>query len=312
MNDLVQRAQQRIAQGSQSFACAARLLPRDKRASMYLLYSWCRHCDDEIDNEVLGFRHAAAPHAPSPAERYRILREKTLAALDGKATEDEFLGLQTVVSRHGLPARYPLELLDGMAMDVNGSKFENIEDTLRYCYHVAGVVGVMSAIILGARDRPTLERASDLGIGFQLTNIARDVVSDAQRGRIYLPLEWLAKEGIRPEQLTATETRGSTIRVVERLLALSDDYYRSASAGIARLPVRSAWAIAASRRVYRGIGKNVRSAGAASLDSRISTSRAQKLTAGVLSAVDAVALKGFVSPSKRPRVGLWTPEALGA
>jgi phytoene synthase len=309
MDEMVERAADRLGRGSKSFAAAARLLPRDKRASIVLLYSWCRHCDDVIDDEHLGFEASTKTSVPL-AERLEHLRLGTLAALQGTAQAPEFRALQRVVTEHGMPERYPLEMIGGMAMDAAGTKFHTIEDTLRYCYHVAGVVGVMSAIILGVRDRPTLERASDLGIAFQLTNIARDVVADARRGRVYLPRMWLEDADIGVDRLDRGESRKALFQVVERLLVVSDCYYRSASAGIAQLPLRSAWAIASARRVYRGIGGQVRTLGPASWNGRISTRRREKLAATVLAAADALVLTALPAPTSASRDGLWTPEAL--
>lgn len=308
MDDMVERAARRLARGSKSFAAAARLLPVDKRDSICLLYSWCRHCDDVIDGEELGFE---ADRQDGPLElRLDGLREGTLAALDGTAAHPEFLALQRVIREHRVPGRYPLELIHGMAMDATGAQFRTIDDTLSYCYHVAGVVGVMSAIILGVRDRPTLERASDLGIGFQLTNIARDVVADAERGRVYLPGLWLEEVGIDRDSICRPERRRDLYRVVARLLAVSEAYYRSSSAGIARLPLRSAWAVAAARRIYRGIGIKVAAHGAESWNTRLATSRWEKVAAGAIAVAESLTLTSSWTPLTASREGLWTPEAL--
>ena len=122
---------------------------------------------------------------------------------------------------------------------------------------VAGVVGAMMASVMGVRDRPTMERAIDLGIAFQLTNISRDVMEDAADGRVYLPADWLEEEGapLNPAEFPGAEP--ALYRVVKRLLDEADRYYESAGVGIARLPFRCAWAIAAARRVYRAIGETV-------------------------------------------------------
>lgn len=310
MDEMVERANDRLARGSRSFASAAALLPPRERASMVLLYSWCRHCDDVIDDEVLGYAVEKNDGVPIGV-RVDRLRLETIAALRGEARHPEFRALQRVALEHKLPDRYPLELIRGMAMDAAGTHYRTIEDTLSYCYHVAGVVGVMSAIILGVRDRPTLERASDLGIGFQLTNIARDVIADARRGRVYLPSAWLEDEGIRREDLSSQGKRRALFRVVERLLLVSDDYYRSASAGIAHLPLRSAWAVAAARRIYFGIGTRVRQRGAASWDTRIATDRWQKVLAGSLALAESAVLTSSLK-SATSREGLWTPDTLFA
>ncbi len=311
MDELVAVAARRIALGSKSFATAARLLPQGKRASFYLLYSWCRHCDDVIDNEKLGFGRNDV-EALSPGERLEQIRRQTEAACRGEGEGHAFLALSRVLSEHRLPVRYPLELIDGMEMDARGTRYHSLNDTLSYCYHVAGVVGVMSAIVLGVRDRPTLERASDLGIAFQLTNTARDVIADAERGRIYLPSDWLAEHGLDADDLLQPARRVDLYRVVARLLAVSDDYYKSSTVGIAALPVRSAWAIAAARRIYRGIGYRIRERGSASWDERIVTSPRAKLAAGGLAGIDALVLTWRSSPEAGSREGLWTPRALVA
>jgi phytoene synthase len=319
MDELLERAARRISEGSKSFAAAAKLLPPAQRASVRLLYTWCRHCDDVIDGEVLGFPAIVpgpSPYMPSrktwtrpPLDELAALIEGTEAALAGAACEPEFVALQRVVALHRIPPRYPRELLTGMAMDARGASFNSIDDTLTYCYHVAGVVGVMTAIIMGARDAPTLERASDLGIAFQLTNIARDVVVDAERGRVYLPTAWLEAEGLDRSSLCDRSRRDALFRVVQRLIALSDRYYASALTGIAALPFRSAVAVATARRVYRGIGERILATGPASWSERIVTSRREKTGAAVR------ALGDTLTPYKlrcheASREGLWTPQAL--
>ncbi|MBS0240573.1 MAG: phytoene/squalene synthase family protein [Proteobacteria bacterium] len=308
MDQLVEQAKSRLARGSKSFAAAAALLPSRQRESIVLLYSWCRHCDDVIDEEELGFE-TSRPGIPI-AERLERLREGTLAALQGRASQPEFLALERVAHQHRIPERYPMELIHGMSMDATGHRYRAIDETLSYCYHVAGVVGVMSAIILGVRDRPTLERASDLGIAFQLTNIARDVVADARRGRVYLPETWLDEAGIARGELLEPAYRPALFAVARRLLDVSDEYYRSASVGIAELPARSAWAVAAARRIYARIGTKMRERGPASWDQRLWTSPANKLAAASLAIVDALSPRSTPLKATVPRDGLWTPDPL--
>ena len=190
MDAIVEHSRKLIEKGSKSFAGAARLFDDDTRASAYMLYAWCRHCDDEIDDQDLGFKRADGSPVPQ-AERLAQLTEKTRAAIAGCADEPVFQALARVVAKHNIPARHPMELIEGFRMDVDGRHYRTADETLSYCYHVAGVVGVMMAMIMGVRDTPTLNRAADLGIAFQLTNIARDVVPDALEGRVYLPSDWL-------------------------------------------------------------------------------------------------------------------------
>jgi phytoene synthase len=279
--DLVVLSERIIQRGSKSFSAAARLFDRETRASAYLLYAWCRHCDDVIDGQELGFQPAVAA-AHDPRQQLAELRRLTTDALGGKPMDNPvFAAFQRVTQEHAIPHRHPHALLDGFAMDAEGKAYETVDDTLTYCYHVAGVVGVMMAIIMGARDEDTLDRASDLGIAFQLTNIARDVVEDAKVGRIYLPRQWLEAAGVPPAELGAQRHRPALFEVTARLLALADDYYVSSGVGIDRLPLRSRWAVATARRVYREIGQEVRRRGAAAWDTRVSTTKGQKLMAVV-------------------------------
>ena len=310
MDEIVSESKRRIELGSKSFSGAARLFSRDTRHDAYMLYAWCRYCDDRIDGQEFGFRRPGA--AEECAQTcLNELREKTRRALKGEADEPVFHALARVVHKHDIPERHPFELIDGFAMDVGERFYRTETDTLEYCYHVAGVVGVMMAMIMGVRDRATLIRACDLGLGFQLTNIARDVVEDAQAGRIYLPDDWLRDAGLQREQITDLAHRAKVYEVIERLLRLADRYYASAQEGIARLPLRSAWTIAAAARVYRGIGQEIQSRGAQAWDGRVITSRGRKLASLTLGGLDAIRALALAPVSRsRPREGLWTKPEL--
>ena len=191
-------------------------------------------------------------------------------------------------------------------MDVQGRRYETLEDTLLYAYHVAGVVGVMMAQVMGVRDLATLERACDLGLAFQLTNIARDVVEDARNGRLYLPAAWLREAGMAadPRAVADPACRDRVAIVVLRLLDVAEVYYRSARFGLARLPLRSAWAIAAARGVYREIGRIVRRRGARAWDARAAAPAPRKLALLLRGALVALASRWPARPPSR--AGLWT------
>src|SRR5690606_12975571 len=234
-----------------SFAAAARLFDASTRDSVALLYAWCRHCDDVIDGQLLGY--ARAERDPTtPQQRLQRLRTLTEAAYtDAVPEEPVFQAFARVVRRHAIDRRYPLDLLEGFRLDVEGAHYETLEDTLRYSYHVAGAVGVMMAQIMGVRDEPTLDRACDLGLAFQLTNIARDIAEDAANGRCYIPAAWLHEEGVSRDMLPSPAHAAAASRLSARLVDAAEPYYESALIGIRRLPLRSAWAIAAARNVYR-------------------------------------------------------------
>ncbi|MBL0419291.1 phytoene/squalene synthase family protein [Ramlibacter sp. AW1] len=288
---VLQQASQTIANGSRSFSLAARLMDAHTRESTVLLYGWCRHCDDLIDGQTLGHeqREGTREHA---AERLAQLQALTAAACAGRPSADPvFQGLAEVVRRHRIPPEWLMEHLAGFGMDVHPTRYDSLPDVLLYCWRVAGVVGVMMARIMGVTQRETLDRACDLGLAFQLTNIARDVLEDAQIGRVYLPADWLAHEGIGTlPDLLADGNRERVARVAARLVGTAEPYYRSAREGIADLPLRCAWSIATARSVYRRIGHEVVSRGAHAWDRRVATGTAEKLwylarSAGVALAV---------------------------
>ncbi|MES2978779.1 MAG: phytoene/squalene synthase family protein [Pseudomonadota bacterium] len=293
-----------IELGSKSFATAARLFEPTTRECAVMLYAWCRHCDDVVDGQCYGHfqRQGDRSHG---MERLDALERATRLACAGEPPNDAiFMGLAETVRRHAIPLQYPLEHLAGFRMDVQNHRFEKLDDTLAYCWRVAGVVGVMMAMVMGQRSPSTLDRASDLGIAFQLTNIARDVLEDAAIGRVYLPQEWLRQEGIRPQDdVLDMAYREALARVAVRLLDVADPYYRSALAGIADLPLRSAWSVATARGVYREIGRKVKAHGTHAWDRRLSSTRMEKLWFVARGAAVALATQQL-KPPPRPR-DLW-------
>ncbi len=299
------QARQTIARGSRSFAVASRLFDARTRRGATLLYLWCRHCDDVVDGQTLGHGQDAALRGDGERS-LRQLRICTAQACHGaEVDEPPFAALQEVVTDFQIPACYPSEHLDGFAMDVAGRRYLTLRDTLDYCYHVAGVVGIMMTHIMGARDPDVLDRACDLGLAFQLTNIARDLVEDAGAGRCYVPEAWLAEAGLTPETLAAAENRDALAVIAARLVDTAEDYYASARLGIAALPPRSAWAVATAHDVYRAIGLKVKASGPRAWDQRVSTSTIQKLQ--MLGGGAALAYRsrgGRAAVGRRPR-GLW-------
>lgn len=307
MDPIVANSKAIIEQGSKSFAAAAKLFDAETRANAFMLYAWCRHCDDQIDGQELGF----GQKSPAPEAQLTILNHltrQTEDAMAGRETEDPvFAAFQRVYRDCSIPRRYPLELLQGFAMDVEQQEYLTLDDTLRYSYHVAGVVGAMMAAIMGVEGQSTIQRAVDLGIAFQLTNISRDVMEDAADGRVYLPRQWLEEANAPASAADFPGEELALSRVVARLLDEADRYYDSAVHGIAQLPFRCAWAIAAARKVYGQIGLQVRRQGANAWQQRAGTSAAQKLmmllASGVTASKAVLIDRRQVVPA---RADLWT------
>jgi phytoene synthase len=302
---LVQSSRETIRKGSKSFAAAAALFDAQTRADAEMLYAWCRRCDDVIDGQELG-HGMLAPGPAAARQRLEGLIAETKSALAGEPTDDpDFAAFQQVAQRRKIPERYALELLAGFAMDVEARRYETAEDTLEYCWHVAGVVGVMMALVMGVEpgDLATLRRAQDLGLAFQLTNIARDVVEDAANGRVYLPAAWLAEAGAPVDRVADPACRTQVFAVTRRLLDLAEPYYASALDGLAHLPLRSAWAIATARAVYRQIGVEVARRGPRAWDERVSVSTSKKAWLALAGGATALATR---TAHARARPPLWS------
>ncbi len=288
-----------ITKGSKSFSMAARLFDPAIRDAAFFLYGWCRYCDDQVDQ---------VGKTESPAElvrRLHALKEDTAAAFTfSPQREPVFIALQYIVHRYSIPAHYVLELIEGMAMDARGVHYATLDELLLYCYRVAGTVGLMMAHVMGLRDECALRNAADLGIAMQLTNIARDIIEDADMGRIYLPSAWLQEVGIEPAEITAPRHREALAILTVRLLHEAERYYRSGDRGLWHLSFRSACAVTAARHVYSEIGRLLRLKGKRAWDDRTYVTGARKM--GVV----LYAILGLMSSVPRRLLQPWSPAPL--
>ncbi|MGZ8998364.1 MAG: phytoene/squalene synthase family protein [Allosphingosinicella sp.] len=274
---LVAESERIIRAGSKSFRFASRLFDRQTRERAWLLYAWCRACDDLVDGQTLG--HDATRLA-DPMERVALARSLTDRALSGETVGvAAFDALRVVVEECAIPRRFIDDHLEGFALDSTGWRPADQDDLLRYCYHVAGAVGCMMAVVMGvpAGEEDVLRRAADLGIAFQLANIARDIVEDDGIGRTYLPADWLAEEVIQPSSLSLPENRPALARLAQRLARLAEPYQESARIGATRLPPRSRWAVLTAANVYGDIARKVVSRGEKAWDSRTVVGKPAKL-----------------------------------
>jgi len=271
--EIVAEAEAVIHQGSRSFRMASRLFDRTTRERAWLLYCWCRHCDDVCDGQELGAR--AVRGGDSLAET----RSLTALALSGQPTGRlPFDSLAAVLAECPIPRRFVDDHLEGFRLDESGWRPADEADLLRYCYHVAGAVGCMMAVVMGvpADDEETLERAAELGIAFQLSNIARDIADDHGAGRCYIPEAWLAAQGLAEHNLLQPANRERLVSLVRRICDLAEAFESSARAGVARLPFRSRWAILAAAGIYGRIGRRVAALGPAAWDRRVVVPRRDK------------------------------------
>ena len=299
---IVAAAGESIARGSKSFAFASKLFNRATRERTWLLYSWCRRCDDLADGQDYG---GARQIVVNPQARLGTIRFLTDAALDGQATGDPAFDALGIVAREcGIPRRFIDDHIAGFALDADDWSPRSERDLLTYCYHVAGVVGCMMAVVMGVDpdDDETLDRACDLGLAFQLANIARDIGEDDAVGRCYLPVDWLVEADIPPGEHMRPHYRSRLADMAWWLANMVGDYVASARVGAARLPFRARWAVLAAAGIYGDIARQVDALDQAAWDSRVVVSKTAK-AAWVARALSQATVN---RPKPVSRDGLWT------
>ncbi len=255
-----------LADGSRTFLAASWLLPGAVREPACALYAFCRVADDEVDG------------CNDPARAVAALRLRLADVYRGRpAPIVADRALATVVRAFAIPRALPAALIEGFEWDALGCRYETLDDVLAYGARVAGSVGAMMALLMGARTPAALARACDLGVAMQLSNIARDVGEDARMGRLYLPRRWLREAGIDPDLwLSAPAFSPALGSVVQRLLAVADSLYARVDAGVAELPMACRPGINAARFLYAQIGHEVARRGLDSVTSRAVVSPARK------------------------------------
>lgn len=282
-DEIVAGARDSIQQGSKSFRAASRLFDPLTRERAWLLYCWCRYCDDLCDGQTFGLGRGVRCDVGT-------LQGKTHRAAAGKeVSELPFLALRQLLRECPIPHRFLDDHLEGFFLDERGWEPQTEEDLFRYCYHVAGAVGCMMAILMGVSpdDEETLERAADLGIAFQLSNIARDLREDHEAGRCYLPRDWLAEFGLDRASLFEPDNRPMLIKLADRLVANVELYEESARRALDRLGFRSRLAVITALRIYGAIGRRVSRLGPAAWDARVSVGKLTKLAYLVPSLAEA-------------------------
>jgi 15-cis-phytoene synthase len=178
-----------------NFAYAFLVLPKPKREALYAIYAFCRISDDVVDEEPAASLGASLAGPATPAERLKGWRAELDACFRGEPRHPVTRRLAEVLETLPIPRIYFEELLNGVEMDLTPRRYATFADLERYCYRVAGVVGLMCIEVFGYTQPGTRRYAECLGTAFQLTNILRDLGRDGTAGRLYLPQEDLARFG---------------------------------------------------------------------------------------------------------------------
>ncbi|MCK6621701.1 MAG: phytoene/squalene synthase family protein [Calditrichaceae bacterium] len=239
------------AHHSKSFYISARMLPRERRWATYALYGFCRYADNLIDNP----RQRSA--AELLAEADFIANELRIAYRTGESEHPVIHPFIVAAKRYGIPIEYPLDLLKGVKMDIQRTRYRTFEDLYVFCYRVAGVVGLMMTHVLGYKDRAAFQYAEKLGVAMQLTNILRDVKEDKNMGRIYLPREELRRFGVAEQDIIHERMTDNLRELMQFQVERAHHYYEEANQGIPMLYRKSQFAIYSASKIYRGILRKI-------------------------------------------------------
>ena len=247
--DPFEYCQQKAAASGSSFYYSFLFLPQPRRRAIMALYAFCREVDDVVDET----------HDASLAQtKLEWWRKETAAIYAGTPTHPVGLALKEVIKDFNLPKEQLLEIIDGMEMDLQQTRYLDFKALHLYCYRVASVVGLLAAEIFGYTDRQTQKYAHDLGLAFQLTNIIRDVGEDARRGRIYLPIEDLQKFNVPAKQILDAKYDDNFRALMEFQIERAEKYYEQAFAQLPAVDRKTQRPGLVMAAIYRTLLREIR------------------------------------------------------
>ena len=260
--------QQRTVASGSSFYYSFLFLPPPRRQAITALYAFCREVDDVVDECT----------DPTMARAKLAWWRTEIGALyAGQPSHPVTQALAVSLRQFSLPQEQLQEIIDGMEMDLDQSRYADFKALHLYCYRVASVVGLLAAEIFGYSDRRTLKYAHDLGLAFQLTNIIRDVGEDARRGRIYLPQDELARFSVTEADLLQARYSDNFRHLMEFQIERAQGMYEQAFSqlpAVDRKPQRAGLIMAA---IYRTTLNEIVRDGCRVLDQRLSLTPLRKI-----------------------------------
>ncbi len=238
---------------ARTFYLASHGLPRLTRAHAYAVYGFCRWADDGVDE---------ARDVDDATQRLDRARQALDLAYGSGPVPPGLLAFRQTVNARAIPRDYFDDLLDGMAMDLTINRYATFAELYRYCYRVAGVVGLMMSHVFGFRDPRCLPRAVALGIAMQLTNILRDIGEDFERGRVYLPQDELVAFGVDETALAAGCVDERFRALMRHQIGRARRYYAESEPGVDDLVgLTSRLTVRLMGRLYAGILDAIEAAG---------------------------------------------------
>ncbi|MFA9440093.1 presqualene diphosphate synthase HpnD [Uliginosibacterium sp. sgz301328] len=266
--DPFEYCQQKAAASGSSFYYSFLFLPAERRRAIMALYAFCREVDDVVD-ETHDLQVAQS--------KLDWWRGETAAIYGGTPTHPVCLALAEVRRQFNIPLEQLLEIIDGMQMDLQQTRYLDFKNLQLYCYRVASVVGLLAAEIFGYKDRQTLKYAHDLGLAFQLTNIIRDVGEDARRGRIYLPIEDLQRFNVPAKDIIEARYSDNFRALMEFQIERAERYYDQAMAQLPAVDRKSQRPGLVMAAIYRTLLREIRADGSKVLTYRTALTPVRKL-----------------------------------
>jgi phytoene synthase len=264
--------QDKAASSGSSFYYSFLFLPPERRRAITALYAFCREVDDVVDET----------EDPQVARtKLAWWRVEVANLFAGKPQHPVSRALEPALEPFGITAIRLHEIIDGMQMDLDQSRYLDFKGLEKYCYHVAGVVGLLAAGIFGYRNAQTLEYAKNLGLAFQLTNIIRDVGDDARRNRIYLPMDELKRFEVPASDILNARYSDNFTRLMQFQTERAQGYYTAALQMLPPEDRRSQRAGLIMAAIYRTVLDEIAADGFKVLTQRTSLTPFRKLLIAV-------------------------------
>tara|TARA_X000000950_G_scaffold119829_1_gene150135 strand:+ start:888 stop:1769 length:882 start_codon:yes stop_codon:yes gene_type:complete len=243
MIDLELNSSTDLKREGKSFYWASFFLPKSSKKNAGILYSICRYFDDIADNHS--------------EDQTNYLKNSIQEIKNNKSNK-----VSIFLKENKINNSIFIDLIEGLILDQKKIRIQNKEELIKYSYHVAGTVGLMMSKIIGVKHKKAAQSAIDLGIGMQLTNIARDVYEDSKMQRIYLPANWIPKISLKNlnnlEELSL-EKDEKISNAIHKVIRLSEKFYKNGFAGLKYIPFSTRLGIFIAANVYRGIGIKIKS-----------------------------------------------------
>ncbi len=267
-----------LRRSGSSFAQAFRLLAPERRSALDAVYAFCRFVDDVADGgDPREFGDRGNPGRRDPGALLARWRDELRRVYAGAPSHPIGVALADAVRRFALPERHFADLIRGVEMDLTRRRYRTVDELEEYCYLVASTVGLLCIEIFGRRHPSAEDYARDLGVAFQLTNILRDVREDAARGRLYLPLEDLARFGCEEEELLAGRYSARVGALMAFECGRARAYYLRARCALAPEDRRALAAAEAMRLIYERLLCRIEARGFDVFHDRISLPRYERV-----------------------------------